>query len=107
MLLNVPPIDRDPHTIEAGEAAIESQKTDIAAWNGKMTRIVTDLNRKQGATAFLFDTNALYNRVIDDPCSYPETCTLKDTATYCPTYAFGTPTVSRIEQCKYGRSILT
>lgn len=97
----MPPLDRDPQTIEAGEAAINTQKTDVAAWNAQMSVLVKDLNRKQDVTAFLFDTNALFNKVIDDPCSYPETCALKDTASYCPMYAFGTPTVSQIEQAKY------
>ncbi|KAF2170240.1 carbohydrate esterase family 16 protein [Zasmidium cellare ATCC 36951] len=102
VLLNVPPIDRDPITTETGEAAVESQKTDIAAWNGKVNSIVKNLNRKPGVTAFLFDANALYNKVIDEPCSYPETCALKDTSSYCPMYAFGTPTwYSKDPQCEY------
>ncbi|KAK4503901.1 hypothetical protein PRZ48_004816 [Zasmidium cellare] len=102
VILNVPPIDRDPITTETGEAAVESQRTDIAAWNGNVSRIVKNLNRKPDATAFLFDTNALYNRVIDEPCSYPETCALKATSGYCPMYAFGTPTwYTKDPECEY------
>lgn len=101
MFLNVPPIERSPGAVANGDAAVQSLKIDIAAWNKNVSRIAEDLSSKhRGVATYVFDTNALYNEVIDEPCSFSETCAYKDTADYCASYENGTPSVSRLNKAE-------
>ncbi|KAK5131701.1 hypothetical protein LTR08_000755 [Meristemomyces frigidus] len=92
LFLNVPPVDRSPLSVAAGAAAQAIEARDIAAWNANVTRLAANLSSTYAdATTFVFDTNAAFTQVLDDPCSHPETCPYKNTTDYCPAYANGTP----------------
>lgn len=92
LFLNVPPVNRAPLTVEAGSAAQALEATDIAAYNTNLTRLAANLSSTYSdATTFVFDTNAAFTQVLDDPCSHPETCPYKNTTDYCVYYENGTP----------------
>lgn len=92
LFLNVPPVNRSPLTQAAGAAAQALEATDIADWNSRVAALSKNLTSTyHDATSFLFDTNAIFNQVLDDPCTYVQTCPYKNTTTYCPAYENGTP----------------
>jgi len=92
LFLNVPPVNRSPLTVAQGSAAETEEATDIAAWNVNVTRMAANLSSTYSdATTFVFDTNAAFTQVLDDPCSHPETCAYKNTTDYCVYYENGTP----------------
>jgi hypothetical protein len=39
------------------------------------------------ATAFVFDTNGLFNNVLDNVSAYQQTMMLENTTGYCPSYS--------------------
>lgn len=82
---------------------IESWTTWVSTWNANLTALASNFCAAYpDATTFLFDTYQLFNDVIDDPCSHPETCEFKDTTTSCDMYAFGTPDFdTKLPECEY------
>ncbi|CAK3950086.1 carbohydrate esterase family 16 [Lecanosticta acicola] len=103
LFLNVPPIDRSPSTITNGASSPSIQRTDISEWNRNVSRIASNLSSTyQDATTFVFDTNKLFNQVLDDPCSYEATCAYKDTSDYCASYENGTPSwYTKYDNCTF------
>lgn len=103
LFLNVPPVNRAPLTTAQGPAAETSEATQIAAWNANVTRIASNLTSTYpDATTFVFDTNAIFSQVLDDPCSHPETCPYQNTTGYCVYYENGTPSWYTLYQnCTY------
>jgi len=92
LFLNVPPVNRAPLTVANGAAAEALEATAIAAYNANLTRLAANLSSTYSdATTFVFDTNAAFTQVLDDPCSHPETCPYKNTTNYCGSYENGTP----------------
>lgn len=92
LFLNVPPVNRSPLTQAEGASAQAIEAADIADWNSRVAALSRNLTATyHDATSFLFDTNAIFNQVLDDPCSYAQTCPYKNTTTYCAAYENGTP----------------
>jgi len=84
----VPPIDRSPGTIEQGPADQAAEATYIGRLNFRLGALVYNLGlRHPDTTSFLFDTNLLYTRVLNDPEQFMETADLKNTTSYCQAYA--------------------
>lgn len=84
LFLNVPPVNRSPGTLIYGNATVELEGEVIAAWNANVTKLANNLTATYSdATAFVFDTNAIFTQVLDDVCSHPQTCQYKNTTGYC------------------------
>ncbi|OQN98525.1 hypothetical protein B0A48_15786 [Cryoendolithus antarcticus] len=93
LFLNVPPVDRSPLTAAQGAASQAAEKVAIAAWNANVTALAANLTKSyKDATAFVFDTNAAFTQVLDNPASHVETAPCKNTTGYCDAYMNGTPT---------------
>jgi len=89
LFLNVPPVDRSPLATGQGAAAQASEKADIAAWNANVTALAANLTKTYSdATTFVFDTNAVFTQVLDDPASHVETAPYKNTTNYCDSCEF-------------------
>lgn len=101
MFINIPPIERSPLAVK--ENMIEQWGGWVSAWNANLTTLASDLTLTHpDTTAFVFDINSLFNAVIEDPCSHPETCEFKDTTTFCSMYAFGTAEWNtKLPECEY------
>ena len=92
LFLNVPPVNRSPLTVGQGAAAQSTEAAVIAAWNANVTALAGNLSSTYSdAFTSVFDTNAVFTQVLDDPCSHPETCPYKNTTDYCEYYENGTP----------------
>lgn len=48
--------------------------------------VSTFSNTHPDATMFEFDTYSLFHQLLDDPCSYDQTCPLQVTTTMCQKY---------------------
>lgn len=93
LFLNVPPVNRSPLTTAQGANASALEATDIAYFNSQIQVLASNLTTAHAdATTFVFDTNTLFNEVLDDPQRFPETALYRNTTTYCAAYANGTPT---------------
>ncbi|KAK3698890.1 hypothetical protein LTR37_016767 [Vermiconidia calcicola] len=91
LFLNVPPVNRSPLTVAQGISAEDLEADYIAAYNANITRMAANLSSTyKDATTFMFDTNSLFTQVLDDPCSYEETCPYRNTTDYCEWYENGT-----------------
>ncbi|KAK5683616.1 hypothetical protein LTS10_005149 [Elasticomyces elasticus] len=92
LFLNVPPVNRSPLTAAQGSASQTLEASTISAYNANITAMAANLSRTYtDATTFVFDTNRIFNQVLNDPCSHPETCAYKNTTDYCVDYENGTP----------------
>ena len=111
LFLNAPPVDRSPLTQGQGsnessaEAAANAAKERIyiTAYNFNITVMAANLsNTYRDAFAYVFDTNAIFSQVLDDPASHPETAPYQNTTAYCPPYENGTPSwYTFYENCTY------
>lgn len=90
LFLNVPPVERSPLTQSQGdntEQGVKLEKADIADWNARVEDMAKNLTTAHAdATTFVFDTYALFNQVLDDPSSTPETAIYQNTTDYCDAY---------------------
>ena len=90
LFLNVPPVDRSPLTKYSGPNATQNvaiEHADIADWNSRLVKLVGDLEARHGdTTALIFDTNGLFDAVLDDPAVYPQTAVYQNTTDYCEAY---------------------
>lgn len=83
--INVPPVNRSPLTKAAGPSTQQVEKGEIAAWNKNVTILARSLKSEhEDASVFVYDANSLWTEVLDNPCSFQETCAYKNTTTYCP-----------------------
>ncbi|USW58272.1 Putative GDSL lipase/esterase, SGNH hydrolase superfamily [Septoria linicola] len=103
LFLNVPPVDRSPSVLEAGEWSQVNEAAGIATWNEKVAGLASNLSSVHAdATTFVFDSNALFTEVLDDPSSHPETSAYLNTTRYCVEYENGTPEWDTFyESCEY------
>lgn len=91
LFLNVPPVDRSPLTVGQGAAAQALEKTTIDTWNANVSAMASNLSATYtDATVFVFDTHELFEAVLDDPQSYPQTAPYLNTTDYCFWYENGT-----------------
>lgn len=91
LFLNVPPVERSPLTKAQGAAAVTEEAADLAAFNTGISNLTATLKATHADTnVFSFDTHALFNTVLDDPSSFPQTSIYKNTTDYCIAYENGT-----------------
>ncbi|KAI0343567.1 hypothetical protein BDW22DRAFT_1344558 [Trametopsis cervina] len=69
LFINVPPIDRSPLMIPQGTSATNAEKTVIAGFNSKLAQRVATL-ASTGAQTWLFDSNAAFTTVLNNPTKY-------------------------------------
>lgn len=59
----------------------------VSDWNAGLASLAANLSLKHpDATVFQFDTHALFNEVIDDPTSHPQTRLYRNTTGNCEQY---------------------
>lgn len=86
--MNVPPVDRSPGTLELSSSDQAQEAAYIGTYNFRLGALVYNVAvRHTGTTSFLFDTNFLFTRVLDDPGQFEETAGYKNTTGYCEAYA--------------------
>ena len=87
LFLNVPPVDRSPGTLETSAPSQAAEAAYITAVNTRLGWLVSSLaKRHPDTTLFLFDTNWLFTRVLDNPQQFVETAGYLNATEYCPTY---------------------
>lgn len=92
LFLNVPPVDRSPLTTAQGASSQALEAAAISDWNRRVAAQSRNLTSTyHDVISFLFDTNKVFTQVLDNPCTYPQTCAYKNTTAYCDAYADGTP----------------
>ena len=91
LFLNVPPVNRSPLTVSQGADSQKLEAKYIRKFNKDVAGIAANLSSTyKDATTFVFDTHKIFNQVLNNPCSYPETCAYKNTTDYCEAYENGT-----------------
>ncbi|KAE9989903.1 Dolichyl-diphosphooligosaccharide--protein glycosyltransferase subunit [Venturia inaequalis] len=86
IFLGVPPIQRTPRNSGNKEAA-ELEDKAVKAWNSDLIKMSDSLRaRHPDITSLIFQTMDIWNRVLDDPLSFPQTKSLKDTQDFCGVY---------------------
>ena len=53
------------------------------------------------ATAFVFDTHTVFENIIKNPKTYPQTSAILNTTNYCTAYENGTPTEDYLDPSCY------
>lgn len=84
VLLNVPAINRSPLTIGQGQQAIDLETQALAIYNKKVEQRVKALkNTHKDVWAQVFNSKKVFDKILDKPKSYG----LKNTTSYCDSYA--------------------
>lgn len=84
LILNIPPLDRMPFS---RKWKYPVPPLAVSDWNARLAFVASDLRLNHpDATVFHFDTHALFNDVIDDPKSYPQTSIYGETRDDCEEY---------------------
>nr|POF22290.1 acetylesterase [Quercus suber] len=84
LFVNVPPLERAPNVVRGGEEEQRVHRSNVDLWNKNLTMLADNLHEAHpDLTTFLFDANKLFNEVIENSCSYAETCPYKNTTWYC------------------------
>ena len=92
LFLNVPPVDLSPQTAAQGFSNQSLEAEAIVDWNNRIVGLSENLTSTYSdATAFVFDTNSVFKQVLDEPCTFEQTCPYTNTTTYCDVYTEGTP----------------
>ena len=91
LFLNVPPTNLAPLTTAYGTAVENQLAADIADFNTRISQAASTAASYADTTVFVFDTNGLFNQVLQNPASYPQTSIYKNTTGYCVDYENGTP----------------
>lgn len=88
LFINAPPIERSP--LAPRIYAVSEWKSWVAAWNRNLTSLASAFTQKHSdATAIVFDTFAIFNDMIDNPCTFEQSCGFKEVNRFCDYYAFG------------------
>ena len=92
MFLMVPPVERAPLTAQGAvgpaQGLVQQELAAVTDWNGRLINMVSNLTSTYSdATAFVFDTNGLFNNVLDKVGAYQQTIMLKDTTSFCSAYS--------------------
>jgi hypothetical protein len=81
-------MDRCPLTISRGVLSQKIEADDIADFNERIQELAqTTESELDDTKVFQFDSHLLFTNVLDNPLSYPQTSTYKDTINPCPNYA--------------------
>lgn len=90
LLMNVPPVHRAPFTVtqQNSERVVRTSLSTIQDFNARLNAMADDFMRDNTeVTLFLFDNFGLYNEVLDDPNSKPETSVYTNTTGFCTPYS--------------------
>ncbi|KAH7115894.1 hypothetical protein B0J11DRAFT_113022 [Dendryphion nanum] len=91
LFMNVPAIHRAPFTVNQGANStrfIEQNRVAVEDFNDRITDMARRFDqRHRDATIFLFDTFSLFNAVMDNPRSRPETIGYTNTTGFCAAYS--------------------
>jgi phospholipase/lecithinase/hemolysin len=89
LFLSVPPVNLSPLILNQADDgyAKEHEGYVIADWNSRLANMTSQFKAThKGVETFIFDTNALFSKVIQDPKSYPQTAGLKNVTAFCDAY---------------------
>lgn len=91
LFINNPPTNRAPLTLVKKVRFQKLLASALADYNANITKMAANLTATYpDAKTFVFDQNNLYNQVLNNPCSQPETCPYVNTTAFCPAYEDGT-----------------
>ncbi|KAH7128865.1 GDSL lipase/esterase [Dactylonectria macrodidyma] len=104
ILLNVPPLERTPRTLEASDVEERSplEKAAVQDWNRRLRALSGDLKKRHaGLRATVYNIHGLFNRVLDNPQQFAATSIYKSTS-WCTAYKNGTPKPNtKYDACEY------
>lgn len=82
LIMNTPPLERYP------SSESDDRKAAVVAWNARAARMAAKLRTKyKDTTVFLFDTHALFSKVLHDPRAFSQTAKYIYTTAACDGYA--------------------
>ena len=85
--MNVPPLDRDPHSLTQADGFQASFARYIGLFNFRLKFLAINLaSRFPETTVFHFDTNWLFTLALNNPNSFAETSGFTNTSGFCPVY---------------------
>jgi phospholipase/lecithinase/hemolysin len=90
LFLSVPPVNLSPLITNQADNgyATEYEGRVIADWNSRLANMTAQFKAKHsGVTNFIFDTNALFTKVIKNPKSFEQTAGYNNTTGFCAAYA--------------------
>lgn len=88
VLLNVPPFERTPGILPFPAAMRSQWSLAVQDWNSRIVKVVQDFTSAYSdVKAGVIDTHTLFNDTLNDPCSNPLTCSIRDTTHFCLAYA--------------------
>ena len=94
LFLTVPPTNRAPLLIEAGEAAVRNISSALDDYNKQLNSSIAAFNANHtDASAVLFDTRPVFNTLLD----HAETFGFVNITGYCEAYENGTPDLTTEE----------
>ncbi|KAJ3757535.1 hypothetical protein EV360DRAFT_95180 [Lentinula raphanica] len=71
LFLNVPPTDRSPLMLAQSTEAQEMLKANILDFNSQLVEFIDEFKASNsGVTTFLWDANAAFTTILDDPTAY-------------------------------------
>ncbi|KAI2464652.1 carbohydrate esterase family 16 protein [Annulohypoxylon bovei var. microspora] len=93
VFINVPPVDRSPLTVGQGQSSVDTEKAAITDWNQRVADTASALktNHTDEVNVWVYDSNKSFGDVLDDPSTFEQTASLKNTTSYCTAYQNGTP----------------
>lgn len=90
LLMNAPPVDKAPEIVQQGPALVLSRAAGVADFNKRLSSMAAKLTKAhKDAKVFLFDSG--FSKIMSDPCSFPQTCSIKFNETTCEAYLGGKP----------------
>lgn len=90
LIFNAPPLERSPIFTLSGT---EEWKEINSEWNVNVTAVVSNFTKTYDeASTFFFDAHTFFNTIMDDPCSFEESCGFEVTTDTCEQYFFGATT---------------
>lgn len=91
LFLMVPPVNHAPMIAHLDSPlTLRLSARAIADWNRRLVDLAADLTQGSEAVAWVFDTNGLFNQILDGPRQFRQTAGLAVTDQFCPSYARGT-----------------
>ena len=102
LFINVPPVQRSPLTTAQGPNASTVEAEAIAIFNAGFFNISNALEHTASSSnarisVNMFDAYSLFNTVLDNPRTYPQTSGFINTTDYCPAYENGTAALTEFD----------
>ena len=87
LIMNVPPLDRDPDSLNQTDGFRASMVRYIGVFNFRLKFLAINLaSRFPETTVFQFDTNWLFTLALNNPKSFAETSGFTNTTAFCSVY---------------------